>query len=229
VADSIGAGALIFAVYFVMRLGGARCDPRLAPTLITWLVVLIVMPKELGRAAWVDQRLFIFPTLLFLASLHATPGRAKWIASGVAVIASCARVGLIQAAWQEYNADIADFRSLGPAIESGAKVLVEKAPQKSGPCDETFRWPPFYDAAPALFLIDRHAFVSNLFAVAGMQTIQFRDDLREAVDGASRDKFDYLLVRSLNCAQNIPADDGVAFLGESRTYRLYKILRPREN
>ena len=171
VADGIGAAALIASLYIIVRLAGVRADRRLIPTLIVWAVVLIVLPAEIDRAVTIDRRLVLFPTLLFLASLHAPPTRLQWIGSAVAAAAVCARVAFILPAWQAYNFAIADFRSLGTAVEPGAKILTATAPEGSGNCNETFQWPPFYHHAAVLLFMERYAFIPGLFSAPGMQPI----------------------------------------------------------
>lgn len=181
VANAAGAVALVLGLYLVLRPPGGSCSARLGPTLIAWVLLLLVMPQEIGRAVAIDRRLAMFPALLFLGGLgaDALSSRRRWAVVALVTAAILVRSGAVIPAWRDYNVEIAALRAMSGAIEPKAKVLVVEAPpSRQGDCDEPTRWPPFFHHAPALLVVDRAAFVPMLFAAPGMQPIRVAEPYR---------------------------------------------------
>jgi hypothetical protein len=180
-ADMAGAVALAFGLYLVLRPPGGSCGPRLVPTLIAWVLLLLVMPQEIGRATVIDRRLVVFPALLFLGGLNAgaLPPRRRWAMVALVTAAILLRSGALIPAWRDYNVEIAALRAMDGVIESEAKVLVAEAPpSRQDHCAEPTRWPLFFHHAPALLVVDRAAFVPMLFTAPGMQPIRVAEPYR---------------------------------------------------
>lgn len=174
----VGAAALAVGLGLVLCPPGGGWSRRLAPTLIAWVLLLLALPQEIGRATVIDRRLIVFPVLLFLGTLSAgamSPLRRRMAAALVVAVVAL-RSGALIPQWRDYNEQVAAFRVMARAVEPGAKVLVGRLPPtQRDRCDEPPRWPEFFYHVPSLLVIDRTAFVPMLFAAPGMQPIRVTD------------------------------------------------------
>jgi hypothetical protein len=182
IADTVGTLAIVLGLYLVLRPGGGRCDGRLAPVLLFWLGLLMIMPREVGRATAIDMRLVVFPGLLLIAGLSAgTMSQARSNALVVlAMVAVILRTILLLPDWAGYNHAVEGFRVIEGTVRSGARVIV--AETDGGGCGPLAPWRPFYEHIPVLLVTDRAAFVPTVFSARGMQPIRAAEAFREIMD-----------------------------------------------
>lgn len=182
VSDIAGALAVILGLYLVLRPGGGRCDRRLVPVLFAWAAMLIVMPREVGRATAIDMRLVVFAGLLLIAGLSAgAMSRARINALLVlTVVAVAVRTILLLPDWTAYNRAVEGFRGIAGTVRTGAKVIVAEA--DGAGCGALKPWRPFYEHIPVLLVPDRTAFVPTVFSAQGMQPIRPAAAFRDLLD-----------------------------------------------
>lgn len=192
---AIGAGAsfftydtgidLLILIAVAAAFGALALARKLA---FSWLAAIAAalmlaypfVPGVLADTGWIDTRLPVLAGFLLFAGI--TPrrlGRRETAVLGLAFAALvAARLGVIAAAWQGQNADLADLASVLAPVEADERVLVLTAPKLPDSDDqEPLRWRFFVDqpsfwhiAAPVIMA--HKAFYPQLFTEAAKQPLR---------------------------------------------------------
>lgn len=169
-ADLIAALVLWGGAMLAWRRGGAGLHPALLVPLSVWLVVLLLLPRDIGNASAIDIRLAPLPALMLVAGLRMRPGRFAVYLALAAMGAVLVRTAMLLPDWSAHARKIERFRAMAAAVPMGARVLTVLPPERAG-C-RARSWLSFDEHIPTLLAIDRAAFVSTIFADPNMQPIR---------------------------------------------------------
>jgi hypothetical protein len=200
--------AIGVAAVFAISRRWLRCKPEMRLPLTAMLATAALMPNFLTGSWAADIRLPV--ALSFIAVACFTPRlpdrrlRVGLAAAALSLLA--ARVACVSVAWQDFDANLREFRAAAQAIPRGARLLVvEEAPLpgQAGGIAAMPIAPVRHDYAsyvhlPAFAVIDRAAFIPYLFTQ--WKTVEVAARNRALADGGWSPISPYSLRRAVGAA-----------------------------
>jgi hypothetical protein len=162
--------------------GRLRIAPAIGGVFAMLLLAYPVIPFQLMRTAWVDQRLPILAGfLLFAGTLPALPAqRTRRLVLAAIALALAVRVVGIALVWEGRDAVLADFRQVIAPVRAGDRVLVVQ-PERNDDTGAMVNRPDSVRAMlqndaimhlPALLVFEQKAFWPLLFSAPGKQPVK---------------------------------------------------------
>lgn len=169
--------AILCATGVIVILCRGPSAPRLPAVLLLWVVVIAAVPSSINDAVYVDARLAVVPVMLYLSSLAFRPALLSGpILALLTMSLAIGRVALLVPSLELHDAHVRSFRAIDDRVPRGARVLVA-AVTRSG-CGADHTWSLLEEHLPSLLAIDRDAFVTTVFAGAGMQPVLWKANMR---------------------------------------------------
>lgn len=177
--DLASFGLLLALALWGWRSGRLEIERRLAPGLGLLALAFILAPKAVWTGGVFDQRFSVIFVLIFIGSTNFRAG-SRLIRSGLATILATLfliRLGVIMTSWIEHRDDLLEMRTAIDVVEKGAKILVVQPDKTTGlrlaPARHiVFHHAPQMANLATLAVIERSAFVSTIYAVAGQQPLR---------------------------------------------------------
>lgn len=173
-ADVLFFGLLWLSIRAAAR-GGWLVHRGLGAVALTLGVIGLVIPSTIDGTPLIDYRFPIMALLTMAAALRPVRTRAPVAALLLLMLGLC-RTGAVGAIWMARQADVASVeRALRP-VPAGAAVLPAFrccAPGEPAPLGRFVRVNMgTFGHLPALAVIERHAFIPNLFAIPGRHPLR---------------------------------------------------------
>jgi hypothetical protein len=178
--------AAVVVVAVVLAVWAGKRQLRIAPAIGGVFALLLlaypVIPFQLMRTAWVDQRLPILAGfLLFAGTLPVLPSlRTRWLVAAAIALALMLRVAGIAFVWDSRDVVLADFRQVIAPVHAGDRVLVVQA-ERNDDMNAMVNRPDSVrsmvqnDAImhlPALLVFEHKAFWPLLFSAPSKQPVK---------------------------------------------------------
>ena len=151
-------------------------------------VLYFAMPRVIFESHLADQRLpaAIVFILIACADLDLHRARVRQAFAAFVIVLLAIRLAEVQLAWNHLAGEFAQFRASALTIERGARVLVARG-DRDAYNRETGTVSDFgLLHAASLATIERSAFVSTNFTIAGKQILHVRPQFRDSVDHNDR-------------------------------------------
>lgn len=173
-ALALDQACLIFCLGFLILAILARAV-RLAPemrlTLTAMLAAAVAMPNWLSGSWLADIRLPAILPFLVIASVRLDASRLRAVGgfAAIAVVLLSLRIWAVSEIWRGTDPMFAEFRAASRVITPGARLLVVNDAPNGGraahgvPNLVAERWNESFSHMAALAIIDRSAFIPNLF------------------------------------------------------------------
>ena len=166
------AGFCLFAIYVALRSRAVAVHHSMLVPIIVLLAAGIVMPKTMLDGTLADSRLLIGFAFVLIAATEPVQARRKLaiplVFVGLALIGL--RVWAVAQSWRDFDERFAEFRGAAQQMPEGSRLLVVQSEMPAGgeefadvPRALALRSAVAFIHMPALAVIDRGAFVPNLF------------------------------------------------------------------
>lgn len=149
---------------------------------IAFMAVSLVMPTRIGDGYYLEYRLAVIGTFTLLTAVRPefVTRQVNLVLSALFFVLALARTGVVGAAWVSAQQDIRSVRRAVALVPEGASILplsrdVPEGQREGAPFGRYFGDIPAYWGYTALPVIQRHAFVPGLFAIAGQQPLRVRE------------------------------------------------------
>ena len=254
----------IFACFIILFVGYLIYSNRLTMSRLAWIflsvssIIYLIIPDRLFGATILDIRLpaaFVF-FLIALMRWRIDSPRAMTMFYGIITVVLLVRLIGVAEAWQAYQEIAADYEKSFTQIKPGTRVLVTQ--------DATAGWRGSGNRVtaatdmsttmglPALAVIERSCFVSELFADPGQQILVVRAPYRDSIsletpldvrglnapsEGTAlghpyisdwRNRFDYVYVLYAPPGSQ-PSVPDAQLLYQGRSFQLYQVSRPQRS
>lgn len=167
----VGCVALIV---LALLTGIARLHRGLALVALAWLALAMALPYSALGSFFLDARIAIAIAFIAVAAV-ATPPLAPRAAATVAALILAAlglRAAVLTADWRDQDARLAELRAAFAALPRDSLLMAAHGRGfELGDWTTTRRIKPAYEHAATYAVIDRHAFVPNVFARAGQNPL----------------------------------------------------------
>ena len=163
------------------RAGWMTVDRRLAPGLSLLTLAFVLAPKALWTGGVFDQRFAVLlaPMLVAGTSISLPKGKFFRLLPALLALLFLVRIGVLTSTWVDHRSDLAEMRAAVDLMTPGGRVLVIRPDVETGPRLAPRRHRVFHHATqlqslPAVAAIEKAAFVSTLYAVAGQQPLALK-------------------------------------------------------
>jgi hypothetical protein len=154
---------------------------------LSFLALAPFVPTQVGLAFWVDYRLPTLAVFMLLASVRPDFEMARRTQTALVaglVVLGLARTAVVGAAWVSAQGDIRSIRQALNAMPEGASVLSltnepTEADRAKAPFGRYIGDHPMFWGWGTLAVPQRHAFVPNLWTIAGQQPLRVLDPWTE--------------------------------------------------
>jgi hypothetical protein len=169
-----GAFVILYGLFLVYAVQGRllKIAPDMRLPLLVLLVAAILIPTWLNGSWLADVRLPVTLPFVFIASTRLEPARRRAVGLFVAaaVVLLAVRVWTISEIWRDYDGRFTEFRTASQAVTPGTRLLTVGGSIPEGerqipgvPAALASSWERSFSNMGALAVIDRAAFIPNLF------------------------------------------------------------------
>lgn len=150
---------------------------------LSFLVLSPFVPTQVGLAFWIDYRLPTLAVFMLLASIRPDSEMSRRTQAALMaglVVLGLARTAVVGVAWVSAQGDIRSIRQALNAMPEGASVLSltnepTAADRAKAPFGRYIGEHPMFWGWGTLAVPQRHAFVPNLWTIAGQQPLRVLD------------------------------------------------------
>lgn len=181
---ALDLGSFIFIVGLALALwvtGRLQFDRRLVPGITLLALAFLLSPKALWTGGVFDQRFAVLLALTLVAGTQLKGAKPRLFRAVPIILGALliVRLAVLSQAWIEHRADLAEMRAAIDKMAEGARLLVvrpdvETAYRLAPDRHRVFHHGVQLQKLPTLAVIEKSAFVSTLYAIAGQQPLKLK-------------------------------------------------------
>ncbi len=181
---ALDLGSFIFIASLALVLwvtGRLQLDRRLAPGVALLALAFLLSPKALWTGGVFDQRFAVLLALMLVAGTQLKCAKPRLFRVVPIILGALliVRLAVLSQAWIEHRADLVEIRAAIDKMAEGARLLVvrpdvETAYRLAPDRHRVFHHGVQLQNLPTLAVIEKSAFVSTLYAIAGQQPLKLK-------------------------------------------------------